>query len=271
MTTSIGKDLREGQYRDSSNLRARADLHVRFSTNRYGWFRWVFDQFRPFPRSQVLELGCGPGTLWRENLDRMPSEWEVLLTDASVGMVNEARGYLAGRGYRVQFAVLDAQWIPFSKGAFDAVVANHMLYHIVDLPRALSEIYSVLRHGGHFYAATNGPTHMRELSDLLGGFDADLPTVWHQSVHDQGSAFDLEDGGQCLARWFSEVRVYRYDDSLNVTEAMPIVAYVCSMTRMKQVMHGRRDEFLKYVEERLATSGPLRITKDVGLIAAVRI
>jgi hypothetical protein len=32
------------QYRDSANLDARVQLHERFSTNRYGWHPWVFDQ-----------------------------------------------------------------------------------------------------------------------------------------------------------------------------------------------------------------------------------
>jgi SAM-dependent methyltransferase len=228
----------------------------------------VFDHFRFSPRSQVLELGCGPGRLWQENLERTPSGWEILLTDASVGMVNEARGYLAGRGHHVHFAVLDTQWIPCSNGAFDAVIANHMLYHVADLPMALSEIYRVLRHGGLFYAATNGPTHMRELSDLIGGFDADLLNVWHQPR--QGSVFDLEGGGECLSQWFSEVRMDRYDDSLNVTEALPVLAYLSSMTRMREPIRRCRDAFLEYVEERLATSGPLRITKDQGLFTAIR-
>jgi hypothetical protein len=51
------------QYKDDSNLSTRIRIHVNFSTNKYGWFPWVFDQF-DFPgRVQILELGCGPGDL----------------------------------------------------------------------------------------------------------------------------------------------------------------------------------------------------------------
>jgi hypothetical protein len=32
------------QYKTASNLNARIRLHQRFSTNPYGWHRWVFDQ-----------------------------------------------------------------------------------------------------------------------------------------------------------------------------------------------------------------------------------
>ena len=58
------------QYRDAGNLGARVQLHDRFSVNPRGWLPWVFDRF-DFPRDvRLLELGCGPGGLWRR-LDGM--------------------------------------------------------------------------------------------------------------------------------------------------------------------------------------------------------
>ena len=38
--------LRDRQYKDASSLNDRIQLHVRFSTNPYGWMPWVFDQLR---------------------------------------------------------------------------------------------------------------------------------------------------------------------------------------------------------------------------------
>ena len=61
------KHLRTKQYRDSGNLKARIALHSRFSTNPYGWFRWVFDHLDLPPQNRLLELGCGAGDLWVEN------------------------------------------------------------------------------------------------------------------------------------------------------------------------------------------------------------
>ena len=61
--------LRE-QYKNAANLNDRIQLHVRFSTNPYDFHMWVFDQLKLGPDSRVLELGCGPGSLWRPNLAR---------------------------------------------------------------------------------------------------------------------------------------------------------------------------------------------------------
>ena len=62
--------LQRNQYRDSRNLDARAELHRRFSTAVTDWQPWVFDLLQLKPEMRVLECGCGPGWLWRENVDR---------------------------------------------------------------------------------------------------------------------------------------------------------------------------------------------------------
>lgn len=59
--------LLNSQYKDTANFSARVRLHERFSINKYGWHRWVFDHFKSGEGSKVLELGCGPGLLWLSN------------------------------------------------------------------------------------------------------------------------------------------------------------------------------------------------------------
>ena len=74
---SYQRYLRTEQYRDASNLNARIALHVRFATKTYGWHRWIFDQFALSPHAHILELGCGTGCLWLQNLDRTPAGWAI--------------------------------------------------------------------------------------------------------------------------------------------------------------------------------------------------
>ena len=119
------------QYRDASNLETRIALHVRFSTNPYGLARWILDHFELQGGASLLEVGCGPGRLWTENLDLLPKNWAITLSDASPGMVAEAEARLEPDG-RFEFRVADVRDLPFEEGRFDAVVANHMLYHVPD-------------------------------------------------------------------------------------------------------------------------------------------
>ncbi len=255
------------QYRTASNLNARIQLHARFSTNNTGWHRWVFDQFNFPAECRVLELGCGPGDLWRENLDRIPGVWEVTLSDFSPGMLQEAEENLRGSGHHFEFRLVDAQEIPFEGASFDGVIANHMLYHVPDAAKALSEIRRVLRPGGRFYASTVGRTHMNELHDLVSRFDPDDKV---KAAHATPS-FLLENGSAQLSPYFSQVTLRRYDDDLVITEAKPLVAYVLSMAEARSVFIDERlIALIKYVEREIAAHAAIRITKDSGLFEAFR-
>ena len=252
------------QYRNASNLNARAQLHARFSTNPYGWLHWLFDQLDLPPGCQVLEVGCGPGGLWLENRSRPPAGWKIVLSDLSAGMVHQARMNLRHSRHPFEFAVLDAQAIPFPGKWFDAVIANLMLYHVPNRVQALSEIWRVLKPGGRLVASTVGEAHLRELKALVSRFGPDLA-----SESSAANPFTLENGGAQLSPWFSGVTIRRYEDALEVTEAAPLVEYVLSeSTRMTG---DQRLQFAEHVEQEMAAQGgAIHITKDSGIFEAVR-
>lgn len=250
--------LRGEQYRDAGNLRARMALHERFSTNRRGWHPWVFDQFDLPDGARVLELGCGPGRLWQENAARLPASWRLTLTDASPGMVGAARAALRAIAPALAVAVADAQALPCADRAFDAVIANHMLYHVPDRARAFAEVRRVLRPGGRFYAATNGATHLRELDALLASVG--LSGADHTLL-----GFRLENGREELAPFFPHITLREYEDALVVTEAAPLLAYARSMVRAADLDLTRLGDT---IARRLAADGAIRITKATGLFIA---
>jgi ubiquinone/menaquinone biosynthesis C-methylase UbiE len=252
------------QYRNAANLNDRIQLHARYSTNPYGWHPWIFDRLALAPRSRILELGCGPGWLWLQNIERLPADWDITLSDFSAGMLEEARQNLRDSGRTFEFEVIDAQSIPFEDASFDTVIANHMLYHVPNRAKALSEIRRVLRPGGRFYASTIGASHMRELGELAHQFDPQIMR-WGGRPTD---SFRLENGAQQLARYFSSVVLHRYQDELIVTEAVPLVAFVASEDPHGRVSGDRRAEFTRFVERELAEHGAMHITKDAGLFEA---
>ncbi len=86
--------LRDQQYKDSKNLDARASLHRHYSTATERWHPWAFSHLALKSESRVLECGCGPGWLWRENLKNIPPNCHITLTDFSPGMVAEAKAAL---------------------------------------------------------------------------------------------------------------------------------------------------------------------------------
>src|SRR5262245_47483950 len=235
--------LRNEQYRDDSNLRARIELHRRFSTNPEPWHRWVFDRLGFPADARILEVGCGPGELWLQNADRIPEGWRLTLADLSAGMLDKARESLRDRA---SYEVADVQQLPFDGGSFDGVVANHMLYHVGDRARAFAEIARVLVPRGRFYASTNGRDHLKEIKELY--------------VHSEPWEFRLEEAGEELAAVFGDVELEVFDDSLEVTEVEPLVAFVHSLDP-------GREGFEEIIRARIERQGSFHVMKVGGLFS----
>ena len=263
MDTLTTREYLRSQYGDSSNLSARAALHIRFGAEKYPWFHWVFDHFDIPDNGRVLELGCGTGLLWRDNLERIPRGWSVTVTDASPGMVREAEQNLLDTGRDLTFANVDAQSIPYESDSFDAVIANHMLYHVPDLARALSEIRRVLRPGGRLYATTIGLDHMAELREVPRKLGIKTPVGGDQIV----ARFNLDSGAGELSHWFAEVEVEPRNSVLVVPEATPLVDYVMSFGRLSDEETARLHT---YLDTEIQREGAFRITTEAGIFKAAK-
>ncbi|MCX6028504.1 MAG: class I SAM-dependent methyltransferase [Chloroflexi bacterium] len=255
------------QYRDAGNLNARIEIHRRFSTNGYGWNRWLFDIIAAAAGPRVLELGCGSASLWIANLARVPASWQITLSDFSPGMVAAAKRGLDGHAGRFRFQVVDAQEIPFDDGSCDTVIANHMLYHVPDPNKALSEIHRVLRPDGRLYTSTVGREHLTELVEWNRRFG--LNAISNEDIAER---FGLETGAARLAPWFTTVTRHVYEDALIVAEAGPLIAYVLSSMSADQVAAAadQLGAFARFVDDELAAHGSLKITKASGLFEATK-
>jgi len=252
------------QYGDAGNLNARVELHARFSTNAYGWYRWLMDQYDLPAECHILELGCGPAGLWQRHAERVPAGWRLTLSDLSPGMVRQARLNLAESGLNRSLLTVDAQAIPFPDGWFDVVIANHMLYHVSDQRRALAEMQRVLAPGGRFFASTIGSKHLVELSTLVHHHD-ETQANWGAGTV---VSFDLDHGAERLEPWFVDIEMRRYDDELRVTDAQLLADYVFSDIPWDAET---RQAFVRLVQEELSRQGGcMRIQKDSGLFVARR-
>jgi SAM-dependent methyltransferase len=267
--------LLHDQYKDATNLDARVRLHLLFSTNPYGWHRWCFDHYALPTDAHVLEVGCGPAHLWTTNIDRVPSGWQITLSDFSSGMLEQARQNLGfappastaplrgptQHASQFRFEIADAQQLPFEADTFDAVIANHMLYHVPDRAQALSEMRRAVKPGGQVYLAANGLSHLRELYALEQRFDPTIDFGWSHTAPD---FFSLDKGGPEVERFFQDVRVIRYKDALNITQAEPLVDYILSMATAAPLRE-RRVELQRFVEHELARQGVIHISKESGM------
>jgi ubiquinone/menaquinone biosynthesis C-methylase UbiE len=127
----------------------------------------------------VADVGTGTGFLAEAALARGA---RVIGIDQSEGMLAQARARFAGRPFDGRVGDLDA--LPLADGEADAVLANMVLHHAPDPPRAIREMARALKPGGRL-VVTDADSHSHEWLRL--------------EQHDRWLGFDRGD----IARWFA--------------------------------------------------------------------
>ena len=257
--TGMEKSLKN-QYQNATNISSRINLHSLYSQNKQGWFPWIFQQCHIKPRLRILELGCGDGTLWTDNLALIPEDISITLSDISSGMLRDARRAIGSSDTRFAFRAFDCKKIPYKDGSFDLVIANHVLFYCDDIPAVLKEICRVLSPEGHFLCSAYGKAHMQEVSQLVEDFD-DRIVLSADKLYER---FGRENGRKILEPFFPNAKWLSYEDFLLVQDAEPLISYVLSC-------HGNQNQYIldHYKEFRAfatkKTAKGFRITKDAGV------
>lgn len=251
------------QYKNAKNLNDRIRLHEKYSTNKQGWFNWLFEKIDFSKVNRLLELGCGNGKLWQENKINLRNR-EIFLSDISEGMVEEVRNKL---GSDFNCIVADAEKIPFKDAYFDSIIANHVLFYLNDLNQGLKEISRVLKPNGVLYCSTYGKSHMKEITDIVQSFDSRI----NLSNHSLYEVFGLENGESILKKYFTNVQRMDYHDSLEITESKPLIDYIMSCHgNQNEILGPKLNEFKEYIEEILKKDGKIVVTKQAGLFKCTK-
>jgi DNA-binding transcriptional MerR regulator/phospholipid N-methyltransferase len=249
------------QYKNSVNVDARINLHHKFSLNPQGWYCWIYDLLSIKQKPRILEVGCGNGQLWKDNLDRLPAMLPITLSDISSGMLRNAQENLKEKAQRFLFECFDLQNIPYEDQSFDLIIANHVLFYAKDREKALKELSRVLKKGGCLCCSTYGKQHMKEIELLVKEYDERI-ALSEVKLFD---IFGLDYGQIELSRYFSAVERHIYEDSLLVTELNPLADYIYSCHgNQRQLLSGKKSLFEQFLKKKLGRKG-LRITKDAGV------
>ena len=257
--TGMEKSLKL-QYQNATNISARIRLHRNHSVNRQGWFPWIYEQCRITDGMKILELGCGNGALWTENLSRLPEHVSVTLSDISEGMLRDARRSIGSLDARFSFRAFDCASIPFEDQSFDLVIANHVLFYCRDIPRVCREVRRVLTPRGRFLCSAYGRDHMQEISSLVREFDSRI-VLTEEKLYER---FGLENGRRLLASVFSAVDCRLYEDSICLDRAEPLIEYILSCHgNQNQILLDRYKEFRAFTEKK--TAHGFSITKNAGI------
>ncbi|HHX11280.1 MAG TPA: methyltransferase domain-containing protein, partial [Clostridiales bacterium] len=188
----------------------------------------------------------------------------LILSDFSEGMVKMVWDKYSSHN-NILSQKIDIQNIPFPDNCFDVVIANHMLYHVPDLSKAISEVHRVMRTGGKFYAATNGNGGMRTyLHNVRKLINPNTPKL------SDGFSFSLQNGKELLSEYFSDVQSYNYDDTLHITETQDLIDWIKSTIAISNYSESDFDKLYSYFENIRIKHGAIDIPKELGLFVSTK-
>lgn len=99
------------------------------------------------PGLQLLDIGCGPGTI-TVDLARRVAPGAVVGVDRAPEVLVQAAAHAGTEGVNVEWRAGDVYALDWPDASFDVVHAHQLLQHLSDPVRALTEIRRVLRPGG---------------------------------------------------------------------------------------------------------------------------
>lgn len=123
----------------------------------------------------VLDLGSGAGNDVFIARRLTGEKGKVVGLDMTEKMIEKANINKNKLGYEnVEFVLGDIEQMPFEENIFDVVISNCVLNLVPDKEKAFSEIYRVLKNGGHFCISdivTEGilPEKLQEVATLYVG------------------------------------------------------------------------------------------------------
>lgn len=271
MTSQREPEILRRQYATDENLRIRHETHDKYTVPKKNFIEWAIQCVHWHGDEKVLDAGCGPGLYYTKLREAYP-DIDYYGLDLMPAML---ANHPAERQKLITGNVVN---LPFTSGAFDVVMANHMLYHVEDVEAAVLELRRVLKPGGLMMVATNSTQTMPELQVLMrraivlltrqGASQVRAPSM--PSDH-----FALENGTRLLARHFYAVVRYDLPGALVFPDVEPAIAYLESTRDLREpqlppdvvwddvmmIMRQQINQLIKHL-------GELVINKQTGLLVA---
>jgi len=114
------------------------------------WKRYALGQTGVRYGQRVLDLAGGTGDLAAVLSERVGDTGTVVLSDINESMLTVGRDRMIDRGLvqNLEYALADAEQLPFDEGSFDCVTMAFGLRNVTNKQRALESIYATLKPGG---------------------------------------------------------------------------------------------------------------------------
>ena len=152
------KEMVRQEWTDPATVRAWTKWAIPQSIQTGALTEAIVDLAATRPGLTILDLASGTGEPALTLARSVGTTGHVTATDLSAGMLAAAEERARDLDLRnISFQTVDAHALPFGDGSFDRVTCRFGAMYFADAPRAMREIWRVLRPSGRVALVTWGP------------------------------------------------------------------------------------------------------------------
>jgi SAM-dependent methyltransferase len=201
------------EYATLDPLKTRIAIHRQYSEHEDDIVATVLSALSPHTDAIMLDIGAGTGNFFGR-LRSSGHQGRLVALDSSPAAVAEI-----GRSGWSEVFLGDAASLPFQNGVFDITTARHMLYHVPDVDRAVSEAARVTRLRGTVLASVNHREVLPRANEFV------LAALGEVGFPAQSTAVgtDTDDLPPRFERLIGPVTVSRFDNALVFHEPEPAI------------------------------------------------
>jgi len=154
------------------------------------WKRFTIEKSGIKPGDKVLDLAGGTGDLAAKFCRRVGEKGYVILSDINSSMLAIGRDRLIDKGItnNINFAIANAEALPFKDNTFDCVTIAFGLRNVTHKDKALESIYKVLKPGGRLLVLEFSKPSSKTFSKLYDFYSFKiLPQIGKLVANDEKS------------------------------------------------------------------------------------
>ena len=211
------------------------------------WYEVIFDTLDLQAGSNVLDLGCGFGKLWRNNWKRIPGNVQVDAVDLRSSWADDFEKFVLEYGgelalnSQINFVWGDVEkyetWTDLQDEGYDYIIGHYLLDFISDINSFITRVANTLKDGGLFsvngFEVSSEHIFWKKIFAQIG-----LKTTFFE-VKLQAEEKQMEHFRALLQKHFKSVKIVTLDNSMRY--------HNCE--EMLERIYQRYPENRKYIED----------------------
>ena len=140
------------------------------------WKKSLLNMMNPSSNQNLIDVACGTGDIAKLFVKHINKSSRIACVDPNKGMISKGKEKLS-KFKNINWIISPAEKIPLSDNLFDFYTISFGLRNTVNIDKALSEAYRVLKPGGRFLCLEFSKIQNTNLETLYKNYSKLIPSI----------------------------------------------------------------------------------------------